>query len=99
MRKPPFKNCRDDWQTPGPSGPRTRKRAADMRRKPFPLQIIVTSNGEKIGTLTTAQFMDYCRDHGAPKRAFLTDMVAAFNDYKARVGEPERVEVTLIKTH
>ena len=31
----PFKDCRDDWQGPGPTGPATKKRAADMRRPPF----------------------------------------------------------------
>ena len=31
----PFKNCRDDWQLPGPSGPRTKKRAKAMRKPPF----------------------------------------------------------------
>jgi len=35
--KGPFKSedVRNDWQTPGPTGPKTKKRAADMRRPPF----------------------------------------------------------------
>jgi len=31
----PFAKNRDDWQLPGPSGPKTKKRAADMRKPPF----------------------------------------------------------------
>ena len=31
----PFDGCRDDWQMPGPTGPRTKKVAKQMRKPPF----------------------------------------------------------------
>ena len=33
--KGPFDGVRDDWQSPGPSGPATKARAAAMRKPPF----------------------------------------------------------------
>jgi len=35
MKKGPFSGCRDDWQMPGRSGPKTKRRAKKMRKPPF----------------------------------------------------------------
>jgi len=63
-----------------------------MKREP--LEIIVTSDGTRIGSLTPDQFRAGIGETG---RKWLGDQVAAFNEMKAARGEPERAEIALRK--
>jgi hypothetical protein len=68
-----------------------------MARKE-PLMVQVSSNGQVIGKLTTQEFMDYAKKNfGIGSQRFLGDYVKCFNEGKARIGEPERVELILNK--
>jgi len=63
-----------------------------MKREP--LEIIVTSDGTRIGSLTPDQFRAAI---GEATRRFLAAQVADFNRMKDARGEPERVEIRLRK--
>ncbi len=63
-----------------------------MKREP--LEIIVTSDGTRIGSLTPDQFREGIGETGG---GFLADEVCAFNEMKAQRGEPERAEIALRK--
>jgi hypothetical protein len=59
-----------------------------------PMVVVVTSHGERIGTMTCDEFM---AAHPAPHGTFLQANVEAFNAWKQRTGESERVHVELRK--
>jgi hypothetical protein len=61
-----------------------------MKKELF--QIQVTSNGKPIGKISCEQFR---ASIGAPRNAFLQECVQKFNDWKKRIGEPERAEISI----
>lgn len=63
-----------------------------MKREP--LEIVITSDGTRIGSLTPAEFR---AGIGETPRKFLGAQVEAFNELKAARGEPERAEIVLRK--
>lgn len=64
------------------------------RQRKSPLAVVITSNGERIGTLQPAEFMKATQP---PSRTFLAAAVEKFNAYKERIGEPERATVEIVK--
>ncbi len=61
-----------------------------MKREP--LEILITSDGARIGSLTPDQFREGIGETG---RKFLSAQVEAFNELKAARGEPERAAIQL----
>lgn len=58
------------------------------------LRIIVTSNGQRIGTITTDEFR---KAWNGPRNQFLTEAIEQFNAAKVAAGEPERVSMEICK--
>lgn len=56
------------------------------------MKIVVKSNGQTIGTLTPKAFMHAIN---APARMFLPEAVKQWNAYKEKIGDPERVEISI----
>lgn len=54
--------------------------------------LIVKSNGTKIGEITPDQFR---RAEDVPATMFLQTAIQKWNDWKAEIGEPERIEISL----
>lgn len=61
-------------------------------KKASGIEITVTSNGEVIGRITCKEFRDFMND----QTSFIPALVKRFNEGKASIGEPERVEQTLV---
>ena len=60
-QKGPFYGCRDDWQMPGPSGPRTKARAKAMRAPPFPeRQKMLKPQLERVADLVAQSIVGTC---------------------------------------
>lgn len=58
------------------------------------MKVQVTSHGKVIGTMTTTEFMAYAKEHlGIGRKAFLPEYIDAFNAYKEKKHEPERVRL------
>lgn len=53
--------------------------------------VSITSNGKEIAKISTEQFQAFC----GVKNAFLPELIIRFNAEKERLGEPERVQITL----
>ena len=70
-----------------------RKGDMNIMAKQSPLQIQVTSGAEKIGVITPAQLRAATQ---APTRMALSEVIERFNAWKARINEPERVEMILV---
>ena len=62
-----------------------------MKREP--LQVVITSDGDRIGSLTPDEFRSAIGHFTRSK--FLSGQVAEFNRHKHGLGEPERAEVQL----
>lgn len=62
-----------------------------MKREP--LEVVITSDGDRIGSLTPTEFRSAIGHFTRSK--FLSGQVAEFNRMKHGLGEPERAEVQL----
>lgn len=56
------------------------------------MQIIIKSNGQKIGTLSPNAFRSGVN---APIQMFLPEVIAKWNAFKTSIGEPERAEISI----
>jgi len=63
-------------------------------RKAKGLQIVITDNGKRIGTMDTNKFME-SQHHAHGSTLFLSDYVRLFNATKFSRNEPERVETEI----
>lgn len=54
--------------------------------------LVVKSNGQEIGKVTPDQFR---KNEGVPSTMFLQEAVQKWNNWKAEIGEPERVEIQI----
>ena len=56
-----------------------------------PLIVQISSNGQKIGSLTPQEFMSF----SGRVNTFLSEIVNDFNKMKINLGEPERASIEL----
>ena len=62
-----------------------------MAKDLFKIEITDSKTGNVIGHCTTAEFRKWCERNGEARDQFLGTLVTRFNEWKARIGEPERV--------
>lgn len=75
------------------SRPETSMRSNRDERGADLFRIVVTSNGTRIGSMSADEFRAYM----GSKSSFLQTLVEGFNALKARMGEPERVNMELAR--